>query len=123
MALRTWAEQRKREMQRGFRCRRAIAALSPGDPLSVSRDDGQWRVLDREGRQVGRMARGWALPSGMAIARASAQGIFTRWADDEEDEERQRTPRSETWEVVVPQWFPSREPSAAMDKPSVGPVG
>ncbi|MDD9981142.1 MAG: ATP-binding domain-containing protein, partial [Gammaproteobacteria bacterium] len=87
------------------RTHRAIAALSPGDPLSLSHEDGQWKVLDREGRQVGRMAKSWTLPRGMTIARASVQGIFTRWADDGEDEERRRTLRSETWEVVVPQFF------------------
>ncbi|MDE0263116.1 MAG: RecQ family ATP-dependent DNA helicase [Bryobacterales bacterium] len=97
-------------------CHRAIAALSPGDPLSISREDGQSQILDQAGRQVGCMAKSWTLPHGMAIARASVQGIFTRWADDEEDEERKRMLRSETWEVVVPQLFLSRKPSPTMDK-------
>ena len=105
------------------RTHRAIATLAPGDPLSMSHEDGQWKILDREGRQVGRMARSWTLPRGMAIARASVQGIFTRWADDGEDEERKRTLRSETWEVVVPQFFLSREPSPTMDKPRTGSAG
>ena len=104
-------------------CHRAIAALVPGDPLSLSHEYGQWRILDREGRQVGRMARHWALPHGMAIARASVQGIFTRWADDEEEEEHKRMLRSETWEVVVPQLSLSRLPSPVMDKPRTGFAG
>ena len=105
------------------RTHRAIATLAPGDPLSMSHEDGQWKILDREGRQVGRMARSWTLPHGMAIARASVQGIFTRWADDGEDEERKRTLRSETWEVVVPQFFLSRELSPTMDKLRTGSAG
>ena len=105
------------------RTHRAIAILAPGDPLSMSYEDGQWKILDRKGRQVGRMARSWTLPHGMAIARASVQGIFTRWADDGEDEERKRRLRSETWEVVVPQFFLSRELSPTMDKPRTGSAG
>ncbi len=105
------------------RTHRSIAALAPGDPLSMSHEQGQWKILDREGRQVGRMAKSWTLPHGMAIARASVQGIFTRWADDGEDEERKGTLRSETWEVVVPQFLLSRELSPTMDKPRSGPAG
>ena len=105
------------------RTHRAIATLAPGDPLSMSHEDGQWKILDRERRQVGRMARSWTLPRGMVIARASVQGIFTRWADDGEDEERKRTLRSETWEVVVPQFFLSRELSPTMDKPRTDSAG
>ena len=85
------------------RTQRAIASLAPGDPLSLSYEDGKWKVLDRDGRQVGLMARKWALPNGMNIVQAMVQGIFTRWAKDEEDEERKQRLRSETWEVVVPQ--------------------
>ena len=69
------------------------------------------------------MARQWALPHGMAIARASVQGIFTRWADDEEDEERKRMLCSETWEVVVPQLSLSRLPSPAVNRPRTGSAG
>ena len=97
-------------------CHRAIAALSPGDPLDVSHADGRWRILDRLGCQVGRMAKSWSPPRGMAIARAHVQGIFTRRADDEQDEGRRQKLRSGTWEVVVPQLFLSRELSPDMDK-------
>ena len=69
------------------------------------------------------MSRSWALPHGMAIARASVQGIFARWADDQEDEERKRMLRSETWEVVVPQLFLSRETSPTMDEARAGSAG
>ena len=81
---------------------RAIARLQPGDPLSLVRDNGQWKILDQAGNQVGRMARKWSPPAGMAVDRAAVQGIFTRWAKDEADEERRQRLRCETWEVVVP---------------------
>ena len=81
----------------------AIAALAPGDPLSLLHEDGQWKVFGHDRHQVGRMARKWVLPSGMSIAQAVVQGIFTRWAKDESDEEHKQKLRSETWEIVVPQ--------------------
>ena len=81
----------------------AIAALVPGDPLSLLREDGQWKVFGHDRHQVGRMACNWVLPSGMSIAQAVVQGIFTRWAKDESDEERKQKLRSETWEIIVPQ--------------------
>ena len=104
--------------------RKATAcALASGDPLSVLHKDGRWKALDHEGRQIGRMARNRTLPQGMVITRASVQGIFIRWADDEEDEERKRMLRSETWEVVVPRLFPSRESNPTMDRLRTGCAG
>ena len=85
----------------GSEAHRAIAALAPGDPLSLLHEDGQWKVFDDKGRQVGRMARKWAIPNGMRIVKAAVHGIFTRWAKDESDEERKQRLRSESWEVVV----------------------
>ena len=99
---------------------RAIAALAPGDPLSLRREDNQWKVFDRNGHQVGRMSQKWALPSGMAIEQVVVQGVFTRWAQDGDDEERRRTLRSETWEVVVPNLHLSRKPIPVPDDPRRG---
>ena len=86
-------------------------------PLSLLHEDGQWKVFDRDGRQVGRMAQKWALPNGMSIVQATVQGIFTRWAKDDEDEQRRQMLRSETWEVVVPQLKLSRERSQVANGP------
>ena len=88
---------------------RAIARLEPGDPLSLVRDNGHWKILDHGGDQVGRMARKWSPPAGMAIDRAFVQGIFIRWAKDEADAERRQRLRCETWEVVVPKLQLSRD--------------
>ena len=91
---------------------RAIAALQPGDTLSLLHNDDHWTVFDTKGQQVGRMARKWSMPNGMRIAKAVVHGIFTRWASDESDEEHKQRLRSETWEVVVPQLMLAREPAA-----------
>ena len=95
---------------------RAIAALRPGDPLSLLHQDGQWRVFDGEGHQVGRMARKWTLPKGMRIANALVHGIFNRWAGDGEDDDHKQWLRSETWEVVVPRIMLSREQSPTEER-------
>ena len=81
---------------------REIRRRQPGAPLSLVREDGQWRTRDHARIQVGRMARRWSPPAGMAIERAVVHGIFTRWAKDEVDKERRQRLRCETWEVVVP---------------------
>lgn len=88
-----------------------------GDPLSLMRETGQWKVFDNAGNQVGRMARNWSLPAGMAIDRAVVQGIFTRWAKDQADEVRRQMLRFETWEVVVPKLQLSRRRLSSADGP------
>ncbi|MCY4150776.1 MAG: RecQ family ATP-dependent DNA helicase [Aestuariivita sp.] len=87
------------------RCHRAISALSVGDPLVVSYADEQWKIFDRKGCQIGRMAKSWSLPSGMIVASAQVHGIFTRWSGDDSGITKLR---SNTWEVVLPQLFLSR---------------
>jgi len=96
---------------------RTIAQLEPGDPLSLMRENGQWKIFDRAGNQVGRMARRWSPPAGMAIERAVVHGIFTRWAKDEVDKERRQRLRCETWEVVVPKLQLSRRRLPAAGEP------
>ena len=84
------------------RTHRAIAALSLGDPLSLVQAGGHWKMVDVKGRQVGRMAGKWSVPTGMTIAKAVVGGIFIRWAKDESDKEWKQSLRCDTWEVVVP---------------------
>lgn len=92
----------------GSKVHRAIDALAPGDPLSLSNENGQWKVLDATGQQVGRMARKWSPPEGWHIANAEVQGIFRRWSKDTNDEKYKQRHRSETWEVVVPRFLLAR---------------
>ena len=86
----------------GHRVHRAVAALKPGDPLSLSQENGRWNVFDASGHKVGRMARKRTVPVGMDIAEARVHGIFTRWKTDGNDEEHRKRLRSESWEVVLP---------------------
>jgi ATP-dependent DNA helicase RecQ len=101
----------------GSKVHHAIARLAPGDPLSIVHEDGQWKILDRTGNQVGRMARKWSPLADMAIDRAAVHGIFTRWAKDEADERYRQRLRCETWEVVVPKLQLSRRRLPAADGP------
>ena len=78
------------------RTHRAIAALSPGDPLSLVQTNGQWKMVDGKGRQVGRMARKWSVPAGMTIEKAVVGGIFTRWVKDKRDKEWKQRLRCDT---------------------------
>jgi len=84
------------------RTHRAIAALSPGDPLSLVETNGQWNMVDGKGRRVGRMARTWSVPAGMTVVKAVVGGIFIRWAKDESEKEWKQRLRCDTWEVVAP---------------------
>ena len=84
---------------------RAIDALGPGDPLSLSNEHGEWKVLDDTGQQVGRMAKKWCPPKGLHIAKAEVQGIFRRWADDGNDEKFKQSLHADTWEVVLPRFL------------------
>ena len=92
----------------GAKVHSAIDALDPGDPLSLSNEGGQWKVLDATGQQVGRMASSWSPPEGWHITNAEVHGIFRRWAKDTNDEKYKQMLRSETWEVVVPRLLLSR---------------
>ena len=89
----------------GAQTHRAIDALAPGDPLSLSNQNGQWKVLDAAGQQVGRMAKKWSLPDGMRVAEATVQGIFQRWADDAKDGQFKHNLRTDAWEVVLPRFL------------------
>ena len=88
---------------------RAIDALAPGDPLSLSNENGLWKVLDHTGQQVGRMAKKWSPPKGLHIAKAEVQGIFRRWPDDGNDEKFKDSLRADTWEVVLPRFLLTRQ--------------
>ena len=81
---------------------RAIGELESGDPLFLVRQGSHWKVLDRKRRQVGRMARSWAVTQGMEILRADVHGVFSRWAKDQKDKQYASRLQSESWEVVIP---------------------
>ena len=106
---------------------RAIAALSPGDPLQVRgaatrhshrtgwpdrspSDDPpeanpaprRWELLDRTGTVVGRLAGRFDPPSGMQCRSAAVLAVVA-WSRDASEPQYHDGIRCETWEVVVPE--------------------
>ena len=106
---------------------RAIAALSPGDPLQVrvaatrhprrtGRQDRspsddppeanpaprRWELLDQTGAVVGRLAGRFDPPSGMQCRSATVLAVVA-WNRDASEPQYHDGIRCETWEVVVPE--------------------
>ncbi len=80
-----------------------IAGLSIGDPLDVRvGDDGRWKLLDRNARTVGRLARSFSPPSGMRFRSATVFAIL-EWSRDASDPNWLEAVKCDTWEVVVPE--------------------
>ena len=82
---------------------RAIAALSPGDPLKTRvAENGRWELLNRDGRTVGRLAERFKPPSGMRCRSAEVLAIVG-WGRDASERRYRASQKCETWEVVVPE--------------------
>ena len=81
---------------------RAIAALSPGDPIQVRVELNRWELLDRNKTIVGQLAAGFKPIVGMRCASATVLAIATWDRESSEPEYRDRL-HSDTWEVVVPE--------------------
>ncbi len=81
---------------------RAIAALEPGDPLSIRTTGKRWQLLDRKGTVVGELASGFEPPSGMHCSFASVLAVAT-WSRDKSDPQYQDSLRCDEWEVVIPE--------------------
>ena len=86
----------------GHPVHRAIAALSSGDHLRVREDPDRWKLLDRNGTQVGALASGYQPPAGMRCAFATVLAIAT-WDCDNSEPEYQPGLHCDKWEVVVPE--------------------
>ncbi|MCY4237886.1 MAG: hypothetical protein OXC93_05990, partial [Rhodospirillaceae bacterium] len=81
----------------------AIADLSVGDPLDVRvGEDGRWKLLDRNARTVGRLARSFNPPSGMRCRSVTVFAIL-EWSRDASDPNWLETVKCDAWEVVVPE--------------------
>ncbi len=87
----------------GNRIHQAIAALSPGDPLKVRvGKKGQWELLNRSGRVVGRLAKGFRPPSRKSCRSAGVLAIVG-WSREASDPDYRESMRCDSWEVVVPE--------------------
>ena len=82
---------------------RAIAALSPGDPLRTrTADAGRRELLNPEGVVVGRLAKGFAPPAGTRCRSASVLAV-TGWSREASPPEYRDSLQCESWEVIVPE--------------------
>ena len=57
----------------GHSVHRAIAGLSPGDPLQVRTDRAPWELLNMDGKTVGRLARSFKVPVSAGEVSATAR--------------------------------------------------
>ena len=81
---------------------RAIAALSPGDTLTVRQDGQLWRLLNQAGTTVGILAQSFEAPYNMVCTNATVAAIAT-WGKDRSDAEYLDRVLCEKWEVVLPE--------------------
>ena len=81
---------------------RAIAALSPGDPLQVRAGENRWELLDRSGTVVGQLAHGFHAPAGTRFASVTVLAIVN-WDRERSEPEFRSGLICEAWEVVVPE--------------------
>ena len=87
----------------GDRIHHAIAALSPGDPLKVHvGKKGQWELLNRSGRVVGRLAKSFRPPPRKCCRSAQVLAIVG-WSREASDPDYRDSLRCDSWEVVVPE--------------------
>ena len=84
------------------RVHRALAALSPGDPLEVQVDRrGRWELRDGT-TVVGQLARGFEPPAGARCKSATVRAIVS-WSREASEPGYEEGLKCETWEVVVPE--------------------
>ena len=82
---------------------RAIAALSPGDPLEVRITKSRhWELLDGSGTVVGRLARGFEPPADTRFTSATVLAIVS-WGREASKPRYQDGLKCDDWEVVVPE--------------------
>lgn len=80
----------------------AIASAKAGDPIRLTRQDDAWMLQAPDGQALGRMARSWSPPQGLAFLRGEV-GAIIRWRKADSGEEFRDNLRRDEWEVVVPE--------------------
>ena len=82
---------------------RAIAALSPGDPLELRGDrQGRRNLLDDSGTIVGRLGGKFMPPPGMRCTSATVVAVVA-WSREASDPRYRDDLKCDTWEVVIPE--------------------
>ena len=82
---------------------RAIAALSPGDPLEARMNEqGRWELMNQSGTVVGRLANNFRPPHGTRCSSATVLAIVV-WGLEASAPQYKDSAKCDTWEVVVPE--------------------
>ena len=85
------------------RVHRAIAALSPGDPLEVRVDEqGRWNLFDGSGIAVARLATSFEPPAGTRCTSATVLAVVA-WSGEASEPKFRAGLKCDAWEVVVPE--------------------
>ena len=90
---------------------RAIAALSPGDPIETRiAKNGSWELLNQSGMVVGRLAQVFEPPPGMRCRSATVFAVVD-WSREASEPQYRDQAKCDAWEVVVPElvFEPERE--------------
>ena len=92
---------------------RAIAALSPGDPLQTRVvNAGRWELLNPEGMLVGRLAKSFRPPAG-ARCRSVTVLAVVGWNREALKPEYRDGMKCDAWEVIVPELTFEPDPQLA----------
>ena len=90
---------------------RAIAALSPGDPIETRiAKTGSWELLNQSGMVVGRLAQVFEPPPGTRCKSATVFAVVD-WSREASEPQYRDHAKCDAWEVVVPElvFEPERE--------------
>jgi ATP-dependent DNA helicase RecQ len=101
------------------RVHKAIGALNTGDPLWLSKRDQRWEILDNHGSVVGRLAKRFVPPAGAVCSSARVRAIIERRREDESEDFGSK-PRSDRWEIVLPELVFEPLPVQASATPMIG---
>ena len=88
--------------QTGHTVHRAIAELSPGDPLQVRAGSNRLELLEGGGTVVGQLAGNFRAPDGMRCTFGTVLAIVA-WDKERSEPEYQDRLRCDEWEVVIPE--------------------
>ena len=88
---------------------RAIAGLSPGAPLEVTRQGNRWEILNGAGVVVGRLSGSFEPPPKMRCVSARVLAVAC-WTRERSEPQFQERLRCDSWEVVVPELVFEPEP-------------
>ena len=80
----------------------AIGSATSGDSIQLKRRDDTWMLETPAGQPLGRMARSWSPPHGLAFLRGEV-GAIIRWRRADCGEEYRDNMRRDEWEVIVPE--------------------